>query len=50
MGTLLFGITPTDPLTYGAASAALLGAAAFACYLPSRRVLRVDPLVALRVD
>jgi putative ABC transport system permease protein len=46
----LFGVLPTDPLTY-IASASLLGAAALiACYVPARRASRIDPMLALRHD
>jgi ABC-type antimicrobial peptide transport system permease subunit len=45
---LLFGIPPTDPLTYAAVAALLLLVAAAACLLPARRAASVDPLVALR--
>ena len=48
MTGLLFGITPVDPLTF-AGAAFLVGAVAFlACYLPARRAMRVDPILALR--
>ena len=50
MSSLLFGITGTDPLTYAAAGAAFALTAALACYMPARQVLRVDPVVALRVE
>jgi predicted permease len=48
MSALLFGVTPTDPLTYVVASAALAAAALVATYLPARRASRIDPIVALR--
>lgn len=50
MSTLLFEISPFDPLTYSAVAVGLLAAAATASYLPARRVTRVDPADALRAE
>ena len=47
---LLFGVSPTDPVTYGVVCLLFGSVAGFACYLPARRVTRVDPMVALRSD
>jgi ABC-type antimicrobial peptide transport system permease subunit len=48
--SLLFGVTPHDPLTLVAAPLSLVAIAIIACALPARRAARVDPIVALRAD
>jgi putative ABC transport system permease protein len=50
MTTLLFEVSPTDPLTFGAVALAVILATLLACYIPARRATKVDPLVALRYD
>jgi putative ABC transport system permease protein len=50
MGSILYGVDPLDPLTFGAVSSMLLTVALVASYLPARRAARVDPVVALRAD
>jgi putative ABC transport system permease protein len=48
IGTLLYGVTPSDPLTYGAAALTLAIAALMACLMPALRAARIDPAVTLR--
>jgi putative ABC transport system permease protein len=50
LSTLLYGVSPVDPMTYAAVSVALAAAALLATYVPARRATRVNPIQALRAE
>ena len=50
LGTLLFDVSPFDPIAFGVAAMLLLGVAALASYLPARRAAKIDPQAAIRAE
>jgi ABC-type antimicrobial peptide transport system permease subunit len=50
MASLLLDVTTGDPVAYLVATVGVMVAAALACYVPARQVLRIDPVVALRSE
>jgi ABC-type antimicrobial peptide transport system permease subunit len=50
IGSFLYGVSPTDPMTAVAVAGVLLTAAALAAFVPARRAARIDPMTALRAE
>jgi ABC-type antimicrobial peptide transport system permease subunit len=50
LSSLLFAVQPTDPMTLGFVAMVLAATMALACFLPARRVLKIDPIASLRRD
>jgi putative ABC transport system permease protein len=50
MKKIIYGVSPSDPATFAAVAVLLIAIALLACYVPARRAMRVDPMIALRYE
>jgi ABC-type antimicrobial peptide transport system permease subunit len=50
LGQILYGVEPTDPVTYAVVLAMMLSSATLACWIPARRAIHIDPMTSLRQE
>jgi ABC-type antimicrobial peptide transport system permease subunit len=48
--SLIYEVSPTDPVTFTAIAFAVIAVAIFACYIPARKATKADPMIALRAE